>query len=417
MPRKTKQKKESGNSPDSLVKESVKVEKLPVKSKKSPTKSNAQKLKSTKKSIASPKLSTVKPKKNALKPKLVKPKLAKTNTLKKNSEKTKILKGVKKTERKAKVVKGVKKAESKAKTVSKKVNEKLLEDLEEQSSEEEFKNESEDEIEDEFLDLPNNEDDFITKNNFIEDDLIPEDDFIEDDFIPEDDFIEDDFIEDDFIEDDFIEDDFIEDDFIEDDFIEEESPKKNKSKKVSIKSPKSSLNLTEKAKKDLMLPKNSKNVFKSAISPSRSQPRKNYKQTYSSELKKANLPNFDAIVEPIKIPTIKISKDGIVSVTPKGTKKFKENTETIKKILEEINVKMLAKEEGGKKNSEYNLTKLKSFIKRMGLPQNSDRNTAVRKILEELKNYSKISLDDYEIINKRLKDKENKKTLLMSKKY
>jgi len=198
--------------------------------------------------------------------------------------------------------------------------------------------------------------------------------------------------------------------------IVKKSPKQSKKVKELVSENISESNITEKAKKDLMLPKNGKSVFKSAISPSRSQPKMNFKQSFSSEMRKADIPNVDATVKSVKIPIIEIAKNESVSITPKGNKTFKENKETVVRVLKEIKVMMLAKEEGSKKTAEYNLTQLKFYINKLGLPQNADRNTSVRKILEQLRNYDLISIEDQEIINKRLKDKERKKTLLMSKK-
>lgn len=240
-----------------------------------------------------------------------------------------------------------------------------------------------------------------------------EDIIADDDFVTDDDFVKD---ENEDEEEDFLDEEDFSD---EDDFIEEDDSDKKKKKKG--KTPKkrnrfeNTENLTEREKKAILISKRSNEIFKSAISPSRSKPSKFLKRKFSPVMKSAEIPKVNNIIKPIKVPRV-ILNQNTKSVTPKGVKEFKENIENISKILDEINIMMLAKEEGGKKNTEYNLNQLKSFISRMGLPQNSDRNTAVRKILSQLENYNKITREEYKIINDRLEKKENKKTLMLTKK-
>lgn len=126
---------------------------------------------------------------------------------------------------------------------------------------------------------------------------------------------------------------------------------------------------------------------------------------YNLSLKSANLPNTNTVIEKILYPAI--NKDNIRVVTPSPTEQsiLTEKTQNILKVLDEINIKKLIKKEGDKKSEEYKLSELKSFISRLSLRQNIGRKSAVKQILELMKNYSRISLNEYNEYMERLENK------------
>lgn len=173
-----------------------------------------------------------------------------------------------------------------------------------------------------------------------------------------------------------------------DEDIEEIKPKQKRGKK------KKEIMMTEdgyddKIKEKLLL--RNANLFKSALSPSRSKPSQNFQVKYENNFSVAKLPNVNLLVQPISIQELNLPE--IIAI--KSARLESGSGGSTKDKLKQININKLVRPKGVSKKEEYTLKELKKITRSLGLVQNFSRAEAIKTILEQLRNYGLVESDKY----------------------